>query len=397
MKNKTRIRLFILAAMLIIFSFPLTAFGAVRYDPLVDRYGIPEEFGVPQYSQAEIQEMIDSNLTLDEVADRISTISDFIQYIHLKGFGSSEIGDLKLRVGDYRWGFNRTAQTVFNENEGDCGGDSNLANYILRDDYTSQGYVQEDGYKGGHIYNYFKQGDLYCFIDFTRVVGKGGYDDRSYQVYVTESPASYSEYYINEMLKNDSTFVINSCRIQCMYPQDGDHLPMAHNRNETYFPEYAKDIIVTLYSHDSTATPGFISVKGVEFTEEAALEDMKAFEQERKSSFSAEETKEIMSQMKFGCDAEKTKKGSIKVSTEKVPGTIAKLRNDGYTIKYKFYRSTKKSSGYKRVATKDKGQCTFTSGTKGTKYYFKVVVTASKDGKTYSTKLKNCKYTSAIR
>lgn len=93
-----------------------------------------------------------------------------------------------------------------------------------------------------------------------------------------------------------------------------------------------------------------------------------------------------------------TSKKSTKVTTSISSGSgkVTKLKDLGYVVKYKYYRSTKKSSGYKLLSTKTTKTCTNTKGTKGKTYYYKVRVSAyDKDGKLLkSTPLKNSKYTS---
>lgn len=63
----------------------------------------------------------------------------------------------------------------------------------------------------------------------------------------------------------------------------------------------------------------------------------------------------------------------------------------GYTVKYKYYRSTSKASGYSLKATKTYAN---TSGKKGTKYYYKVrVAVYDSDGNLIcQSELKQCKY-----
>lgn len=109
------------------FSFPLQpgiyAPGSPEgYDMLLALGYVPLSSGYPQYTLGQIQEMIDQNLTMDQVAEKISTIADLIQYLHLKGFQSDPRGDLKFSWDGIRWHVNRSAQTVFNDNAGDCGG-----------------------------------------------------------------------------------------------------------------------------------------------------------------------------------------------------------------------------------------------------------------------------------
>ena len=65
----------------------------------------------------------------------------------------------------------------------------------------------------------------------------------------------------------------------------------------------------------------------------------------------------------------------------------------GYTVKYKFYRSTKKASKYKAIKTKTSNSYISTKGKKGTKYYYKAKVMVY-DGKKLvaQTALKQCSY-----
>ena len=64
-----------------------------------------------------------------------------------------------------------------------------------------------------------------------------------------------------------------------------------------------------------------------------------------------------------------------------------------YTVKYKFYRSTKKASKYKAIKTKTSNSLISTKGKKGTRYYYKVKVMVY-DGKKLvaQTALKQCSY-----
>ena len=75
---------------------------------------------------------------------------------------------------------------------------------------------------------------------------------------------------------------------------------------------------------------------------------------------------------------------------------IKELKEAGYTVKYRFYRSTRKASGYKAAVTKKTASYTNTSGKKGTKYFYKVQVRVyDENGKLVAkTALKQCKYAS---
>ena len=95
----------------------------------------------------------------------------------------------------------------------------------------------------------------------------------------------------------------------------------------------------------------------------------------------------------------KTAKKNVKVtvSLDKQDKAIIKeLKDAGYTVKYRFYRSTKKAAGYKAAVTKKTASYTNTGGKKGTKYFYKVQVRVyNENGKlTAKTALKQCKYAS---
>ena len=87
----------------------------------------------------------------------------------------------------------------------------------------------------------------------------------------------------------------------------------------------------------------------------------------------------------------KTGKDNIKVI---VKGDLKAIEDAGYTVKYKFYRSTKKSSGFKAMMTKTTKTYYNTYGKKGQMYYYRVkVMVYDADGQlTAQTMLKQCKY-----
>ena len=95
----------------------------------------------------------------------------------------------------------------------------------------------------------------------------------------------------------------------------------------------------------------------------------------------------------------KTAKKNVKVTVnmdKQDKEIISQLKDAGYTVKYRFYRSTKKSAGYKSTVTKKTATYTNTSGKKGTKYFYKVQVRVyDENGKLVAkTALKQCKYAS---
>ena len=90
----------------------------------------------------------------------------------------------------------------------------------------------------------------------------------------------------------------------------------------------------------------------------------------------------------------KTEKGSIKVTLTADEDAIKAIEDLGYTVKYKFYRSTKKASSYKAALEKADKTYTNTTGKKGTKYYYKarVMVYDAQGELVTKTELKQCRY-----
>ena len=101
------------------------------------------------------------------------------------------------------------------------------------------------------------------------------------------------------------------------------------------------------------------------------------------------------SKLKLMARSAKTAKLNIKVV---VKGDLKAITDAGYTVKYKFYRSTKKSAGYKAVLTKKAPSYYNTYGKKGTMYYYKArVMIYDKDGNFVAqTALKQCKYANRL-
>ena len=106
-------------------------------------------------------------------------------------------------------------------------------------------------------------------------------------------------------------------------------------------------------------------------------------------------TAQKASKLKLMARSKKTAKKNIKVV---VKGDLKAITDAGYTVKYKFYRSTKKSAGYKAMLTKKAPTYYNTYGKKGTMYYYKArVMIYDKDGNFVAqTALKQCKYANRL-
>ena len=109
----------------------------------------------------------------------------------------------------------------------------------------------------------------------------------------------------------------------------------------------------------------------------------------------ADKINSLTKEAKLKATTSKTSKKNvrIKVSVKNNSSLIKEAKAMGYTVKYKFYKSTKKSSKYKAVKTRTLNSYINTKGKKGTKYYYKAMVLVY-DGKTLiaQTELKQCRY-----
>ena len=105
--------------------------------------------------------------------------------------------------------------------------------------------------------------------------------------------------------------------------------------------------------------------------------------------------KEAAGELVLPARSAKLKNGSVKVV---VKSDLKAITDAGYTVKYKFYRSTKKSAGYKAMKTGKSGIYINTYGKKGTMYYYKArVMIYDKDGNFVAqTALKQCKYANRL-
>ena len=148
---------------------------------------------------------------------------------------------------------------------------------------------------------------------------------------------------------------------------------------------YTQDELKAMSEAATGSTVTVVIEKAAEPTDDAAAKIAKA--------------KSIVKDMKLVARSSKTAKKNIKAvlkSDAKVKASIKELKDLGFTVKYRFYRSTKKAAGYKVAVTKKTASYTNTSGKKDTKYFYKVQVRVyDENGKLVAkTALKQCKYAS---
>lgn len=122
---------------------------------------------------------------------------------------------------------------------------------------------------------------------------------------------------------------------------------------------------------------------------------------EEEEKMTKQEVKALIADLSLVARSVKTTKKNIKVtlkldSADKA--VIEQLEDAGYTVKYNFYRSTKKSSKYSSKVVKKGTSYTNTSGKKNAKYYYKVRLQVyNAEGKLVArTELKQCRYASRV-
>ena len=138
-----------------------------------------------------------------------------------------------------------------------------------------------------------------------------------------------------------------------------------------------------------TFTTGHFSTYAIMSVEDAE----KVFAQQ--DAKAAEQAKEIMLQARSA----KTAKGNIKVNLKVNEDAIKAIEDLGYTVKYKFYRSTIKNAKYVGKFETTAKTYTNTTGKKGTRYYYKarVMVYDAQGELVAKTALTQCKYACRIK
>lgn len=107
--------------------------------------------------------------------------------------------------------------------------------------------------------------------------------------------------------------------------------------------------------------------------------------------------KDKLFNLKITVRTTKTMKKNIKVTVkdnEKLNNLVKDIEEAGYTVKYKFYKSTKKASKYSAALEKVNRTYINTRGRKGTKYFYKAkIMVYDRNNKLIaSSQLKQCKY-----
>lgn len=220
-----------------------------------------QELGTSQYTREEIRQMIDSGLTLDEWAEKLSNLYEVQLLIQEAGI-EFRGGDIKARIDGILWHFNDSPEVVFRQRHGTCGSGSSFINYLLRDDYDEQGYLQQANNAGGHIINYFRSGNKYYIYDWTKIeVG-------SFDVMIADSLETFGEAYIRAGHAIEGRQPILQLY---SYPYDGNHRPQGDgvrtytgHPSLTVVPAEIENIISVLFVENEQFTPVFIECPPVD-------------------------------------------------------------------------------------------------------------------------------------
>ena len=154
----------------------------------------------------------------------------------------------------------------------------------------------------------------------------------------------------------------------------------------------AKDV-VCVYINDNgiyTLVEGVLNADGTYTFTTGHFSEYAVMAKDEADKVIAEQLNTLIKEVNLKVRTSKTAKKNIKAV---VSGDITALTDAGYTVKYKFYKSTKKASKYKAVKTKDTNTYINTAGKKGTKYYYKAkALVYDGDKLVGQTVLKQCKY-----
>ena len=148
------------------------------------------------------------------------------------------------------------------------------------------------------------------------------------------------------------------------------------------------------HSVETAGADSFIKFTTPHFTTFAVVE--KADAEKLIAKQNADKINSLIKEAKLKATTSKTTKKNVKVKIAGVKNSkslIKDIEAMGYTVKYKFYKSTKKASKYTALKTKDTDTYINTVGKKGSKYYYKAKVMVYDGNKLVTqTALKQCSY-----
>ena len=157
--------------------------------------------------------------------------------------------------------------------------------------------------------------------------------------------------------------------------------------------ELAAKELVCVYINDNgiyTLVEGVLNADGTYTFTTGHFSEYAVMAKDEADKVIADQLKTMIKDVNLKVRTSKTTKKNIKAV---VSGDVKALTDAGYTVKYKFYRSTKKASKYTAAKVKDTNTYINTTGKKGTKYYYKAkALVYDGDKLVGQTVLKQCKY-----
>ena len=184
-----------------------------------------------------------------------------------------------------------------------------------------------------------------------------------------------------------------------MYTVNGKSTQAAINGYTLKTGDMVKLYYVEDYTKDAGSSGWVPAAPGGEQKPEDQNKDNQTAEEpkDEETKDDAAKVKALTGDLGLKARSVKTAKGHIKVrllADAKMQAAIKELQDMGYTVKYRFYRSTKKAAAYRSAVTKKTASYTNTSGKKGVKYFYKVQLRVyDENGKLIAaTALKQCQY-----
>ena len=184
-----------------------------------------------------------------------------------------------------------------------------------------------------------------------------------------------------------------------MYTVNGKSTQAAINGYTLKTGDMVKLYYVEDYTKDAGSSGWAPAAPGGEQKPEDQNKDKQTAEEpkDEETKDDAAKVKALTGDLGLKARSVKTAKGHIKIrllADAKMQAAIKELQDMGYTVKYRFYRSTKKAAAYRSAVTKKTVSYTNTSGKKGVKYFYKVQLRVyDENGKLIAaTALKQCQY-----
>jgi len=219
---------------------------------------IQQKLGASQYTRQDIRKMIDDGLTLEELADKLSTVYDVQQFFLEAGIAFTGT-DIKHRIDGTLWHFSDSPAVVLRKNTGTCGSGSSLINYLLRNDYDEQGYFSYAANRSGHIFNYFRSGEKYYIWDWN------WRNEDWFDVYSADSLEDFTDAYISMNQTTEEPAGMHRILLLYAYPYEGHVLPLGDGTTTTFgvpamnkISNEIEDVVQILYIDTEQYAPIFV-------------------------------------------------------------------------------------------------------------------------------------------